>query len=135
MRTYKDAKSMAKTLRDALSSRNVSLSHSECLEIVAHQFGLPDWNTLSAKLVEQPEGGSAGTIESERRPIAAASGSESNAALQPAYKRMPLIPMRDAVVYPGVMMPIFIGRLKSIESAEMAMREDKRIVLFAIAPG
>jgi hypothetical protein len=49
MLTHKDAKSMAKSLRDALGSRNVQLSHSDCLEIVARQFGLADWNTLAAK--------------------------------------------------------------------------------------
>jgi len=49
MLTDKDAKSMAKSLRDALGNRNVQLTHSDCLEIVARQFGLPDWNTLAAK--------------------------------------------------------------------------------------
>jgi hypothetical protein len=50
MFTQKNAKTMAKTLRDSLVGRNVSLSHSTCLEIVAQQFGFADWNTLSAKL-------------------------------------------------------------------------------------
>jgi Glyoxalase superfamily protein/ClpX C4-type zinc finger len=50
MRTYKDAKTMAKSLRDSLASRSVLLSHSECLEIVAKQSGFTDWNTLLAKL-------------------------------------------------------------------------------------
>jgi hypothetical protein len=50
MRTYNDAKTMAKTLRDSLAARSVLLSHSQCLEIAAKQFGLADWNTLSAKL-------------------------------------------------------------------------------------
>ena len=50
MRTYQDAKAIAKSLRDFLAARNVSLSHSECLEIVAQQFGFADWNTLAAKL-------------------------------------------------------------------------------------
>ena len=50
MLTHKDAKSMAKSLRDALGSRKVQLSHSDCLEIVARQFGLADWNTLAAKI-------------------------------------------------------------------------------------
>jgi hypothetical protein len=50
MRTHKDAKAMAKSLRDSLAARSVSLSHSECLEIVAKQSGFADWNTLSAKL-------------------------------------------------------------------------------------
>src|ERR1700721_907092 len=46
----KDAKAMAKSLRDSLAARSVSLSHSECLEIVAKQSGFADWNTLSGKL-------------------------------------------------------------------------------------
>lgn len=50
MRTYKNTKAMAKSLRDSLAARGVSLSHSECLEIVAKQSGFADWNTLSAKL-------------------------------------------------------------------------------------
>jgi Glyoxalase superfamily protein/ClpX C4-type zinc finger len=50
MFTEKNAKTMAKALRDSLVERNVSLSHSACLEIVARQLGFADWNTLSAKL-------------------------------------------------------------------------------------
>jgi hypothetical protein len=50
MRTYKDAMVMAKCLRNSLAAKNVSLSHSECLELVAQEFGFPQWNTLSAKL-------------------------------------------------------------------------------------
>jgi hypothetical protein len=50
MRTYKEAKAMAKSLRDSLAAQSVSLSHSQCLEIVARQFGCADWNTLAAKL-------------------------------------------------------------------------------------
>jgi hypothetical protein len=53
MFTQKNAKTMAKSLRDSLIDRNVSLSHSTCLEIVARQFGFADWNTLSAKLPAQ----------------------------------------------------------------------------------
>jgi Glyoxalase superfamily protein/ClpX C4-type zinc finger len=53
MFTQKNAKTMAKSLRDSLVDRNVSLSHSTCLEIVARQFGFDDWNTLSAKLPAQ----------------------------------------------------------------------------------
>lgn len=50
MRTYKDTKAMAKSLRESLAARSVLLSHSECLEIVAKLAGFTDWNTLSAKL-------------------------------------------------------------------------------------
>ncbi len=48
MDTLSRSKSMAKALRKALADRNVDLSHSDCLEIVARQFGFPDWNTLKA---------------------------------------------------------------------------------------
>jgi hypothetical protein len=48
MHSILDSKAMAKVLRQSLAMRGLNLSHSECLEIVAHQFGLADWNTLSA---------------------------------------------------------------------------------------
>ena len=60
MLTQKSAKTMAKSLRVSLVERNVSLSHSTCLEIVARQFGFADWNTLSAKL---PAEGVLGEVE------------------------------------------------------------------------
>ena len=50
MRTYKDAKTIAKALRASLESRGMSLGHSECLEIVAQQFGFAEWNILAAAL-------------------------------------------------------------------------------------
>ncbi|MGO7961775.1 glyoxalase superfamily protein, partial [Rhizobium leguminosarum] len=34
----------------ALADRDISLTHSETLEIVARQFGLDQWNILSAKI-------------------------------------------------------------------------------------
>src|SRR5688572_29091838 len=50
MRTFLDAKAMAKTLRSSLGDKQISLSHSECLEIVAAQFGLDNWNVLAARI-------------------------------------------------------------------------------------
>jgi len=41
-------KAMAKALRQALYDRKIELSHSECLELLAKQFGVKDWNALSA---------------------------------------------------------------------------------------
>ena len=57
MRTYKDAKAMAKSLRECLATRRISFSHSECLEIVAKQLGFADWNTLAAKTNADLESG------------------------------------------------------------------------------
>jgi Glyoxalase superfamily protein len=50
MNSYLDAKAMAKALRKNLAERKIDLSHSECLELVARQFGLADWNTLAARI-------------------------------------------------------------------------------------
>jgi hypothetical protein len=52
MRTIQDFKSMAKTLREDLAAKNLAMGHSECLELVAHQSGFPDWNTLASKFDE-----------------------------------------------------------------------------------
>lgn len=50
MHTFMDAKLMAKLLRQALAERNVEVSHSDTLEMVARQFGFANWNILSAKI-------------------------------------------------------------------------------------
>lgn len=50
MRDYRDAKAMAKVLREALAARDVEITHSQALEIVARQFGMTSWNILSAKI-------------------------------------------------------------------------------------
>jgi catechol 2,3-dioxygenase-like lactoylglutathione lyase family enzyme len=42
-------KQMAKRLRADLTTRDVTISHSEALELVAHQLGARDWNTLAAR--------------------------------------------------------------------------------------
>lgn len=53
MRTFRDAKAMAKAMRAALAGKNLEISHSEALEIVARQFGLDNWNILAAKIEAQ----------------------------------------------------------------------------------
>lgn len=50
MRDFREAKTMAKTLRLELTDREVYLSHSNCLEIIAKQFGYGNWNMLAAKI-------------------------------------------------------------------------------------
>ena len=53
MRTYRDAKIMAKALRQELAEKGVSLTHSECLELVARQLGVDNWNILAARLADE----------------------------------------------------------------------------------
>jgi len=50
MHTFMDAKLMAKLLRQALAERSIDVSHSDSLEFVARQFGVANWNILSAKI-------------------------------------------------------------------------------------
>ena len=44
---------------------------------------------------------------------------------------LPLIPLRDVVVYPHMVIPLFVGRQNSIDALEHAMAADKAIVVVA----
>jgi ATP-dependent Lon protease len=44
---------------------------------------------------------------------------------------LPVLPLRDIVVFPHMIVPLFVGREKSIKALEEVMREDKRILLVA----
>ena len=43
----------------------------------------------------------------------------------------PLLPLRDVVVYPHMVIPLFVGRDRSIEALEVAMAGDKQVLLVA----
>jgi len=44
---------------------------------------------------------------------------------------LPVLPLRDVVVYPHMVIPLFVGREKSIHALDVAMKADKRIMLIA----
>ena len=50
MRDFRDAKAMARTLREALAAKGTKISNSEALELVARMLGERDWNTLAAAI-------------------------------------------------------------------------------------
>ena len=124
MRDFRDAKTMAQTLRDNLSSKNVRLTHSESLEIIAKVFGLDNWNILAARI-------RTGRSQDEPPPKAPAEG-----AVRLPEGVLPVLPLRDIVVFPHQAVPLFVGRKKSIGAVDQAMASDQRILLVAQrAPG
>jgi ATP-dependent Lon protease len=122
MRDFRDAKAMAQTLREALKPKSVSLTHSESLELVAKILGFHDWNVLSAR------------IQSEHQPPAAKPGTAIAATALlpiPAGARLPTVPLRDIVLFPTMIVPLFMGREASKRAVEHAMAGDKRILAVA----
>src|SRR6476660_1636479 len=43
----------------------------------------------------------------------------------------PVLPLRDIVVFPGMIVPLFVGREKSVKALEEVMKDDKQILLMA----
>ncbi|WP_414645734.1 ClpX C4-type zinc finger protein [Bradyrhizobium sp. 27S5] len=50
MRDFRDAKAMARSLRNALNAKAKQTTHSESLELIAKAFDCETWNILSAKI-------------------------------------------------------------------------------------
>ena len=46
----------------------------------------------------------------------------------PNLQGVPVLPLRDVVVYPPLVIPLFVGREKSIQALDAAMKADKRIL-------
>ena len=117
MRDFRDAKAMAQTLREALKTKSVFLTHSESLELVATILGFRDWNVLSA------------TIQSEVKPPANPGSTIPATVRLAAENQLPIVPLRDIVVFPHLNVPLFAGRAKTIRAIECAMAQDKRILV------
>jgi len=49
----------------------------------------------------------------------------------PESVELPLLPLRDVVVFPHMVIPLFVGRPKSIKALELAMEGDRSILLVA----
>src|SRR5882757_1045214 len=110
MRDFRDAKAMAHSLREALKAKSVSLTHSESLELVARTLGLPDWNHLAAR-IQSSQSEPASSVA-----VAAGAG-------------IPIVPMRDLVVFPQMVVPIFVGREKTRRAIERALASDRRVLV------
>ncbi|TNC80594.1 MAG: endopeptidase La [Oleiphilus sp.] len=49
--------------------------------------------------------------------------------MKPKEVAIPLLPLRDVVVFPHMVIPLFVGREKSILALEAAMEQDKKLLL------
>lgn len=54
-----------------------------------------------------------------------------NHALPPEVASFPMLPLRDVVVFPHMVIPLFVGRPKSIRALEAAMEGGRHILLVA----
>ena len=80
------------------------------------------------KVVSQPEAkddSDSGDVAQELKGDSRASASK----IPPS--KIPLVPLRDVVVYPHMVIPLFVGREKSILALDEAMSRDKQILLSA----
>ena len=48
-----------------------------------------------------------------------------------SFETLPVLPLRDVVVYPSMVIPLFVGRAKSIAALEHATANDKKVFLVA----
>ncbi|HKD30870.1 MAG TPA: LON peptidase substrate-binding domain-containing protein [Xanthobacteraceae bacterium] len=119
MRDFRDAKAMAQTLRDELKAKGVCLTHSDNLELVAKVLGFHDWNTLAAK------------IQSEDPSLVTQPGTTIPATAKPTLPTgagLPTVPLRDIVLFPNTVVPLYAGRGATIRALGDAMAGDKRIL-------
>ncbi len=117
MRDFRDAKAMAQTLRDSLTTKAVTISHSECLELVSRMLGAADWNTLSALL------------QADRRPEATLPPARPVARERIEAARYPAVPVRGYVPLPASFFPLFIGREKTKAALDQAFKSCREVVL------
>lgn len=112
MRDFRDAKAMAQTLRESLTTKAVTISHSESLELVSRMLGVADWNTLSALLYAE-----------RRDTIAPAARLKTTTAFYPAA------PLRDLVPFPNATYPMFVGRERALQALHQAFEGGREVVL------
>lgn len=112
MRDFRDAKAMAQTLRESLTTKAVTISHSESLELVSKMLGVADWNTLSALL------------HADRRDTAG-----PTTRLNAATALYPAVPLRDLVPFPNAIYPMFVGRDGTVKALNQAFEGGREVVL------
>ncbi|WJH41021.1 LON peptidase substrate-binding domain-containing protein [Aliirhizobium terrae] len=115
MRDFRDAKAMAKTLREALHAKSLTLTNSESQELIARILGYRDWNVLAAR------------IHAIELPVTSV---QSNTLIS-VGERIPVVPMRNMVLFPHMISRIFVAREKTRQAVEHAIVGDRRVVVVA----
>jgi ATP-dependent Lon protease len=110
MRDFRDAKAMARRLREALAQKNITLTHTDSLELIARSFGLKDWQVLAAL-------------------IAADTGGPDTAPPPPQLWTGPMLPLRDIVIFPKTSAPLFVGRERSRRALTSAFTGEQELLL------
>ncbi|MBX9860878.1 MAG: LON peptidase substrate-binding domain-containing protein [Sphingomonas sp.] len=113
MRDFRNAKVMAQSLREAMGTKQITLSHSEALEVVSKMLGVADWNTLSA------------LIETDRGDPTHLKQARDAGAI------MPVLPIKDLVPFPNVQLPLWIKRPRTVEALNLAFSNRRELVLVA----
>ena len=82
----------------------------------------------------QPEGKRTGPKGKDPTQAAPAAETMTGGAKPPGPIRgevLPVLPLRDIVVFPHMIVPLFVGREKSVRALEAVMKDDKQILLVA----
>ena len=98
MRDFRDAKAMARALRDALKMKAVETTHSECLELIAKAFGYDNWNVLAAKV----EGTQSGTSDAGILSVAGTMSSQVDSTLHCSFCGKSQYEVRKLIAGPKV---------------------------------
>lgn len=113
MRDFRNAKVMAQSLREAMGTKQITLSHSEALEVVSKMLGVADWNTLSA-LIDTDRGDPAHLKQASE-----------------AGTTMPVLPIKDLVPFPNTQLPLWIKRPRTVGALSSAFFNRRELVLVA----
>jgi ATP-dependent Lon protease len=67
-------------------------------------------------------------------PKVAATAKPAQVAKPAPAEALAVLPLRDIVVFPHMIVPLFVGREKSVRALEAVMKDDKQILLVAQIP-
>jgi ATP-dependent Lon protease len=90
--------------------------------------------TVSCAAVGQDPWLKKGSLMSEtnpKKPKPASAAAKVKLPVVPIGEQLSVLPLRDIVVFPHMIVPLFVGREKSVRALEGVMKEDKQILLVA----